>query len=663
MAPEQLRQLRGESAAVDARSDVFSMGLVLFEMLAGRHPFPLPGESSRDSAAELLKLRATPPPDLCALNAAVSPSTAAIVRKCLESEPARRYASARALVEDIERQLTNQPLAHTREPSVRERFRKWRRRHPRLASSGTVAALAGVFVFLLVGAVIVRHERVKKLEVERDRIQAAADLRAFKDEARDAVLALVVHGYDSKRGEEGERRVRGLLARYAVLDDADWASRPAVARLPEADRLALRVQVAEMLMILARTGADRAMLLPPGPDRDAGLNASLAMIDRAEAAYDSDALPRAVLVDRAEVLARLGRAEAAQLSDKELRTAPATARDAYLAGLALVSRGRYREAVRLLEGATDRDPRQFWAWFNLGVAHLGLGGNAKAEGCFNACIALEPDSALGHFNRGLSRLNRKLYSTAEADFTATLQLKPDLTDALVNRALARLALGRKAEAETDVTQALDLGASETRLFFLRADIRQRRGDKAGAAADRATGLAKTPADEPSWVARGLARAETDATGALADFDEALKLNPRSFPALQNKAFVLSEKLNKPADAVAALDVAIEFYPDSLPSRAGRAVLLARKGDRAAAHRDAALCLGQNPSPDITYQLAGVYALTSKTKPEDAQIALRLLRDALAQGYGFSLLAIDTDLDPIRGTKEFQGLLAAAKAVQ
>ena len=104
----------------------------------------------------------------------------------------------------------------------------------------------------------------------------------------------------------------------------------------------------------------------------------------------------------------------------------------------------------------------------------------------------------------------------------------------------------------------------------------------------------------------------------------------------------------PAESVAALDRAIELYPDSLPSRAGRAVLLARKGDRPSAHRDAEHCLGQNPGADIVYQLAGAFALTSKEKPEDAQVALRLLTDALSRGYGFSLLAIDSGADLLQG---------------
>src|SRR5262249_52867661 len=268
-------------------------------------------------------------------------------------------------------------------------------------------------------------------------------------------------------------------------------------------------------------------------------------------------------------------------------------------------------------------PRLYWAWFGLGWAHISLGRDAQAEGCFNACIALEPDFPMAYFNRGLTRLRRNLFSPAEADFTTVLRLQPDLTDALVNRALARLGAGHAADAEADLTRAIGPGTSQTRLYFLRADARDRIGDKPGAAADRTAGLSHIPADDLSWVARGLAKADTDAAGAVADFDEALKLNPRSFPALQNKAYVLSEKLNRPDDAMAVLGQAIELFPDELLARSGRAVLLARKGERAAALRDAEHCLQQAPGPDVLYQLAGVHALTSKQHPEDARTAFRL----------------------------------------
>ena len=86
--------------------------------------------------------------------------------------------------------------------------------------------------------------------------------------------------------------------------------------------------------------------------------------------------------------------------------------------------------------------------------------------------------------------------------------------------------------------------------------------------------------------RGLARLPGDPHGALADFDAALALNPRSQSALQNKANVLSEHLGRTEEAIRVLDTAIEHHPDYVKALAGRGVLLARLGRREAALRDA-----------------------------------------------------------------------------
>ena len=94
-----------------------------------------------------------------------------------------------------------------------------------------------------------------------------------------------------------------------------------------------------------------------------------------------------------------------------------------------------------------------------------------------------------------------------------------------------------------------------------------------------------------------------------------------------------------------------------------AVLLARKGERTAALRDAEHCLGQNPGADIVYQLAGVYALTSKDHPDDQREAFRLLWLALKTGFGLDLVDADPDLDPVRKHPEFQRLVKSARALQ
>jgi tetratricopeptide (TPR) repeat protein len=222
-------------------------------------------------------------------------------------------------------------------------------------------------------------------------------------------------------------------------------------------------------------------------------------------------------------------------------------------------------------------------------------------------------------------------------------------------------LKQYAEAADDLTRALELGAAPTHVYFLRAAVRERAGDRIGAQQDRAEGLRREPTDEMGWLTRGYARMGNP-RDALDDFDQALKLNARSLAALQNKAHLLS-KLERNEEAARALDRAIEAHPDFVPARAGRGVLLARLGKRAAAHQDAVECLARDNKPLTFYQLAGIYALTSRQQPDDRAQALRLLSIALQKGVGFDLLESDRDLDPIRNTLEFQRLVDAARAIR
>jgi tetratricopeptide (TPR) repeat protein len=231
------------------------------------------------------------------------------------------------------------------------------------------------------------------------------------------------------------------------------------------------------------------------------------------------------------------------------------------------------------------------------------------------------------------------FQRASADLSQAIALRPRLAEAYQNRALAREGLRQYAAAVQDLTRALELGASPTHVYFLRAAVRERAGDRAGARRDRAEGMRHPPGDELGWLARGYARMATDPRAALGDYDQALRLNPRSLVALQNKAHLLS-KQGRNEEAARVLDRAVDVYPDFLLARAGRGVLRARLGQRQAAHQDAADCLARDRKPLTLYQLAGIYALTSRTNPEDRRQAFRLLSAALQQGCGFAWLETD-----------------------
>ena len=92
MSPEQLR---GRPA--DARSDIFSFGAILYEMLSGKRAFR--GDSAADTMSAILR---DDPPDLSLTDQNISPSLERIVRRCLEKNPEQRFQSARDLAFDLE---------------------------------------------------------------------------------------------------------------------------------------------------------------------------------------------------------------------------------------------------------------------------------------------------------------------------------------------------------------------------------------------------------------------------------------------------------------------------------------------------------------------------------------------------------------------------------
>jgi eukaryotic-like serine/threonine-protein kinase len=660
MSPEQLEAFRGGGRPVDGRSDLYAVGVILCELLTRRHPFPVRNKCQPDLLATMIQDRLQSPPRLRRWNRSVSPAVEAITRRCLEPDPDRRYPTARALKEDLERHLGHLPLRHTPEPSLRERLRKWRLRHPSLASSASLgAAAAALFAVLL--AVLVGRSR------QLDRLQAVVQLQRTGKELCTAQIFLLDHGAGPEQRAEGVRLCQDTLQRYQVLGNPSWRQASAVRRLTPEERDQLFEHLGEMLFLLARVTGDRAVREWHDTSSDPELRQALDLNTLALGCYDGRAVPRALWEQRADLARFLDGAEEHRARREARETPPRPDKDGFLSAHRHAAQGNYRKALPLLRQATQRDPQSFAAWFVRGVCHLELLQDAEAAACFNSCVALAPEFPWSWYNRGLAHRRQRHHEQALADFDRVVALQPALVKAYVNRALARQGLGDHAGAVRDLTRALELaegqGGPGTSIHFLRATARARAKDPEGARRDREEGMRREPADEDGFVDRGLARVASDPEGALADFERALQINPRSFRGLQNKAALLVDKFGRDDEALRVLDAAVRLYPDSALARGGRGVLRARVGKRAQALEDAQEALLLDASPPMLYQVACVYALTSRQQAEDRVKALQLLSSALGKGYGLDLIDQDNDLDPVRNLPEYRRLVEAARSLQ
>lgn len=210
MSPEQC----AGDGPVDVRTDIYSLGVILYEMVGGR----LPHDLSRASITEAARIIAEEAPArLGSIAHAAKGDLEAIVARAMEKEPGRRYGSAGSLAADVRRFLLHQPI-EARPPTTFHQLRMFARRNRLLVASAGAIALALLASSIAVGSFAYRTsvEAGRRLVAEQEAIRERDIAR------REAYAASISGAFLSAQAAERTRARRYLDAAPASLRHWEW---------------------------------------------------------------------------------------------------------------------------------------------------------------------------------------------------------------------------------------------------------------------------------------------------------------------------------------------------------------------------------------------------------------------------------------------------------
>ena len=649
-------QARGQAKEVGPTADVYALGAILYEMLTGRPPFK--GKTPVETVMQVLNEDPVPPSHLLSQ---VPRDLETICLKCLAKEPCKRYPSALALANDLDRYLADRPIQARRTPLL-ERGLKWVRRRPAMSS------LLAIICVIISSSVIGGLRSWANLKAELDRDEASLtwcrnellDGRHPIEELSQLVARTEsdsrlagVHSRAADMFKEASRRAKEKLALdtsrellrefFSLRDDAlfqdteltsldplenvavvrksslaalnvfaedgqqdlRWCLAPLPDSLDPQERENVILGCYEMLMIRAEAIAQPL----PGESATVQARAAIQILDRAVLLLHQPT--HAYHLRKAAYLEAAGDAEGANQERLAAeRIGPDGAFDHFLTGLAEYKLGHKSQARRHFAEALQAQPSHFWAQCLL--AHCDLNTrNGNAE-------------------------------RARAYLTASLQSHPELPWLYLLRGFASGQIGSRSStpeeaaenfsaAQADYREALrrDSGGRFRYALLVNRGLLYLQSQKLDeAVADLQAAISLDPGQLSAYVTLAqIHRQRHQVDLALAELGRAIALKPNLAPLYRTRARWTLERAHATASdrtlALADLDRAIELgVPRSREqgkdfAEKGRVLLIDKQFARALDACDAALRIDPNDGQVQCYRVA---ALLERNRDRDAIVA-------------------------------------------
>ncbi len=560
MSPEQAHG----SKTVSALSDVYSLGATLYDLLTGRTPFQ--GQTPYEIVRKVIDSEPEPPRRI---NPKIHADIETIVLKALEKDPAKRYASAGAMADDIERHLAGEPI-QARPIGAVERIWKKVKRNPVVSAALAVAVLA-VTAGATVGALLL-VERARSMEAAAEaarrelvagREKMEADAKLVSAERASAKIALMVSDVERLRvgyyrpsftSRDYQRQLAWLEKRIADL-------RKDLPDRPEPDYLLGRLYLEAEELDKAKESLERAVRIDPkfGPAHAAYARCLFEHIVE----YIYLALVYAEGIEHAAQWRREYEMACDLAAAGTWAELPGSATDRALLGLLkLIYAGEYEKMLKACEkGWSDTHDEEFLRY--QAFPAVTLGRHTDGIQTMGEAIEVRPGWATVYVYRAVlyavrSQANPNLEDLLQADKDVKKALELNPRSHLAHRCNGyklRVVGQLKAAAEA-YTEAIRIRPTAL-YYFERIDVWRtwKKWDEALKDADES--VKRWPQMATAWALRAdVRRLRSELDGALSDAEQAMKLKPHLLNARQAMADVLG-RLGRWDEAVATATWLVE----------------------------------------------------------------------------------------------------------